>query len=198
MILNILSRSTSRIVAGDALCKNEHWLKLMNEYTSNIGKTLMILRPLPESLRPFVAWMLPCVRDLKKQMEFAKKELFVPMINGRRHLERYDPRYEKPDDYLQWMMDLADNPRDADPDFMAHNLFVVMSLAFVHTSSMLMTYMIYDLIDMPQYLEPLREEARGTFKNGWVNATQSSFISQHHMDSFMKEVQRFNPPAEGQ
>lgn len=141
--------------------------------------------------------MLPSVRSLKKQMAFAKNELFVPMINGRRHSERYDPRYEKPDDFLQWMMDLADNPRDADPEFMAHNLFVVMSLAFVHTSAMLMTYMIYDLAAMPEYLDPLREEVQKTFKDGWANATQASLISQHQMDSFMKEVQRFNPPAEG-
>lgn len=193
----MLSRSTSRIIAGDALCRNDQWLKLMADYTNNVGLTLILLRPLPKMVRPLVAWMLPSVRNLNKQMAFAKNELFIPLINGRRHSERYDPQYEKPDDYLQWMMDIADNPRDADPEFMAHNLFVIMSLAFVHTSTMLMTHMVFDLIDMPQYLEPLREEVRETFKFGWVNATQASFIHQHRMDSFMKEVQRFNPVAEG-
>lgn len=197
MMLGMLSRSTSRIIGGEALCRNEQWLKLMADYTTNVGITIILLRPLPKILRPLVARLLPSVRKLNQQMAFAKNELFIPMINGRRHSERYDPKYEKPDDYLQWMMDLADNPRDADPDFMAHNLFVIMSLAFVHTSTMLMTHMVFDLVDRPQYLEPLREEIQETFKDGWMNATQASFIAQHRMDSFMKEVQRFNPVAEG-
>lgn len=197
MLLGLLTRSTSRIICGDSICRNEQWLETVTDYTINVGTTVILLRPFPKFLRPLVAKFLPSVRKLNKQIRFVKYELFIPMINARRHAERHDPNYQKPDDFLQWMMDGADSLRDADPDFMAHNLFIIMSLAVVHTSSMLMTHMLYDLIEMPEYLEPLREEIKNTLTDGWANATQASFISQHRMDSFMKEVQRFNPTGEG-
>jgi len=197
MLLGLLTRATSRIICGDSICRNEKWLETVTNYTINVGITVVLLRPFPKFLRPLVAKFLPSVRKLNKQVHFVKQELFIPMINARRHAEKHDPSYQKPDDFLQWMMDGVDDPRDADADFMAHNLFIIMSLAVVHTSSMLMTHMLYDLIEMPEYLEPLREEIRATLANGWANATHSSFISQHHMDSFMKEVQRFNPTGEG-
>jgi cytochrome P450 len=197
MLLGLLTRATSRIICGDSICRNEKWLETVTNYTINVGITVVLLRPFPKFLRPLVAKFLPSVRKLNKQVRFVKNELFIPMINARRHAEKYSLNYEKPDDFLQWMMDGADNPRDADADFMAHNLFIIMSLAVVHTSSMLMTHMFYDLIEKPEYLEPLREEIQATLANGWASAKQSSFISQHRMDSFMKEVQRFNPTGEG-
>lgn len=196
-MLGIFARSSSRIVAGETLCRNEKWLETVKNYTIDVGITVIVLRPFPKFLRPLVARMLPSVHRLKKRMAWVKSELFVPMINYRRHAERVDPKYEKPDDYLQWIMDLADNPKDKEPSFMAHNVFIIMTLAFVHTSTMLTTHLLFDIVDMPQYLEPLREEIREILKDGWSNATQASFVSQHRMDSFMKEVQRFNPTAEG-
>ena len=197
MLLGLLTRATSRIICGDSICRNEKWLETVTNYTINVGITVVLLRPFPKFLRPLVANFLPSVRKLNKQVRFVKQELFIPMINARRHAEKHSPKNEKPDDFLQWMMDEADNLRDMDADFMAHNLFIIMSLAVVHTSSMLMSHMLYDLIEMPEYLEPLREEIQATLTNGWVNAKQSSFISQYRMDSFMKEVQRFNPTGEG-
>lgn len=197
MLLGLITRSTSRIVVGEAICRDEQWLETVTSYTVNVGVTVVLLRPVPKPLRPVVAKFLPSVRKLNRQTKFAKEELFIPMIKARYHAEANDPNYQKPDDFLQWMIDLADNPRDKDPDFMAHNLFIIMSLAVVHTSSMLMTHILYDLIKMPEYLEPLREEISQTLSNGWSNATQASFIAQHRMDSFMKEVQRFNPTGEG-
>ncbi|OJJ83192.1 cytochrome P450 [Aspergillus glaucus CBS 516.65] len=196
MLLGLLTRATTRIICGDSICRNEKWLETVTDYTINVGITVIFLRPFPKFLRPLVAKFLPSVRKLNKQVQFVKQELFIPMINARHHAKKHNPSYQKPDDFLQWMIDGADNPRDADADFMAHNLFIIMSLAVVHTSSMLMTHMLYDLIEMPEYLEPLREEIQATLANGWTNATHSSFISQHHMDSFMKEVQRFNPTGE--
>ena len=196
MMLGILSRSTSRLAAGEALSRNEKWLETVKNYTIDVGITIILLRPFPKFLRPLVARILPSVHRLNKQLAWVKNELFVPMINGRRYAEHINSKYEKPDDYLQWMMDLADNPDDKEPEFMAHNLFIIMSLAFVHTSTMLITHLLFDLVDKPQYLEPLREEIRETRKDGWSNGTQASFFSQHRMDSFMKEVQRFNPTAE--
>lgn len=133
---------------------------------------------------------------MKHQVRYVK-DLFVPMINERRAAEAADdPGYVKPDDFLQWMMDMAEDEQDHDPEQLAHHMLLLMSLAVVHTSSMALCHALYDLILRPEYLEPLREEIRRTLSDGWENATKTSFDAQRRMDSFLRESQRFGPPGE--
>jgi cytochrome P450 len=134
---------------------------------------------------------------MKGQLRFVKNDLFVPMILERRAAEQAnDPAYVKPDDFLQWMMEIAEEDEDRDPDLLAHHLLILMSLAVVHTSSMAMCQALYDLVLMPEYRAPLRDEITRTLKDGWENATLASFVAQRRMDSFLRESQRFNPPGE--
>ncbi|THC96877.1 hypothetical protein EYZ11_003647 [Aspergillus tanneri] len=190
MILSIMSRTTSRIIVGDTLCRDERWLNLVIRYTNNIGVTIFLLRPFPKFLRPLMAKFLPSVWKLPKQLAYACDEFFLPMINERRHKERTDPNYKKPDDFMQWMMDSADNEYDKKPETLTHGLMTIVALAAVHTSTMLTTHAIYDLILRPELLEPLREEIQETLKDGWENATQASFLAQRRLDSFLLTAQR--------
>ncbi|GFF25551.1 ent-kaurene oxidase [Aspergillus lentulus] len=196
MILGLVTRATSRVIVGESICRNPQWLETVTSYTVNLGVTVILLRPFPNFMRPLVAKVLPSVRKLRTQLRFVQKELFIPMILARREAEMNDPAYQKPDDFLQWMMDLAEDGFDKDPANISQMLLIVMALAVVHTSSMLMTHAIYDLMVRPEYIEPLREEVRETVKDGWDKVTQASFASQRRLDSFMRESQRFNPTGE--
>ncbi|EAW14794.1 cytochrome P450 [Aspergillus clavatus NRRL 1] len=196
MILNILTRATSRVIVGETVCRNPKWLQTVTNYTVNLGITVMLLRPFPEFLRPMIAKVLPSVKKLRTQLRYVQKELFIPMILSRRYSEKNEPAYEKPDDFLQWMMDLAEDDFDKDPANLSQNLLIVMSLAVVHTSTMLMTHTLFDLIIRPEYAQSLREEIAATLPDGWDNATQAAFASQRRLDSFMRESQRFNPTGE--
>ncbi|KAJ5919975.1 hypothetical protein N7454_009810 [Penicillium verhagenii] len=182
VFIHLITCATSRVMAGDSLSHNKQWLKTATNYSVNVGVTILLLRPFPVFLRPIVAFFLPSVRSMKRQLRFATAE--------------NDPGYEAPDDFLQWMMDMAEDEQDMDPELLAHHILLLMSLAVVHTSSMTMTHALYDLILMPEYLAPLREEVRETLKFGWENATKASFDNQRRMDSFLKESQRFGPPGE--
>ncbi|KAJ5947617.1 hypothetical protein N7466_000632 [Penicillium verhagenii] len=200
VFIHLITCATSRVMAGDSLSHNKEWLKTATNYSVNVGVTILLLRPFPVFLRPIVAFFLPSVRAMKRQLRFVK-DLFVPMINERRAAREKataenDPGYEAPDDFLQWMMDMAEDEQDMDPELLAHHMLLLMSLAVVHTSSMAMSHALYDLILMPEYLGPLREEVRETLKFGWENATKASFDNQRRMDSFLKESQRFGPPGE--
>lgn len=196
MFVHLIVRATSRVVAGEALRRNEQWLNTASSYSVNVGLTVLLLRPFPKFMRAFVAPFLPPVRQMKHQLRFVK-ELFIPMINERRAAEAADdPRYVKPDDFLQWMMDMAEDEQDLNPEMMAHHMLLLMSLAVVHTSSMAMCHALYDLILMPEYLDPLREEISRTLSSGWDNASRASLESQRRLDSFLRESQRFGPPGE--
>ncbi|KAJ5104629.1 hypothetical protein NUU61_001976 [Penicillium alfredii] len=196
MFVQLIARATSRVVAGDTLRRNEEWLNTASQYSVNVGITIFLLRPCPTFFRPLVAPFLPSVRQMKQQLRFVKS-LFIPMIRERRAAEQAaDPAYVKPDDFLQWMMDMAEEGQDQDPELLAHHMLLLMSLAVVHTSSMALCHALYDLILMPEYLDPLREEIRRTLSDGWENATQTSLVAQRRLDSFLRESQRFNPPGE--
>ncbi|KAI9933238.1 hypothetical protein MW887_007711 [Aspergillus wentii] len=196
LVLSLINRAASRVIIGEELCRNEEWLNISANYTINVGITVMMLRPIPSFLRPLVARYLPSAKKLQRQLRFVKDELFVPLINTRRNQEARNPSYKKPDDFLQWMMDLADNSRDKEPEFLAQNLLIFISLAAVHTSTMFMTHVLFDLMARPGYLEPLRNEIQTSLKSGWENGTHLEFLQMRLFDSFLKESQRFNPSSE--
>ena len=193
--MKLIARSTSRILTS-SLRRNEQWLEVASKYSVNVGITIFLLRPFPNFIRPFVAPFLPSVRQMKRQLQIAKT-LFIPIIHERRAAEAArDSQYEKPDDFLQWMMDMAEDKQDLDAETMAHHNLILMSLAVVHTSSVALCHVLYDLIYKPEHLEPIREELAQTLSEGWEHATKASFDAQKRLDSFLRESQRWGPPGE--
>ncbi|OQE02171.1 hypothetical protein PENVUL_c040G09716 [Penicillium vulpinum] len=197
MFTRLIALSTSRMMAGDVLRENEEWLSIASSYAVNVGITITLLRPVPKYLRPIVALFLPSVRKMKKQLRFAKN-LFIPMVHERRLAQQTkDPNYAKPDDFLQWMMDLSEEKNEhLTPDTLAHHMLLLVTLAITHTSTMALCHCLYDLVTRPEYIEPLREEMSRTLPDGWYNATQAALKDQSRLDSFLRESQRFAPPGE--
>lgn len=197
LFTRLIALSTSRMMAGDALRENEEWLNVASNYAVNVGITILLLRPVPKYLRPIVAPFLLTVRTMKKQLRFAK-DLFIPMIHERRLAEQVkDPNYTKPDDFLQWMMDLSEEKNEVlDPDTLAHHMLLLVTLAVTHTSTMALCHCLFDLVTRPEYIEPLREEMTRTLPDGWYKATQAALKDQARLDSFLRESQRFAPPGE--
>ncbi|KUM57011.1 hypothetical protein ACN42_g10192 [Penicillium freii] len=197
LFTRLIALSTTRMMAGDVLRENKEWLNVASNYAVNVGITILLLRPVPKYLRPIVAPFLPSVRTMKKQLRFAK-DLFIPMINERRLAEQAkDPNYTKPDDFLQWMMDLGgERNEELEPDTLAHHMLLLVTLAVTHTSTMALCHCLFDLVTRPEYIEPLREEMSRTLPDGWYNATQTALKEQSRLDSFLRESQRFAPPGE--
>lgn len=197
MSTRLIALATSRVMAGDILRRNKEWINVASSYAHNVGLTLVLLRPVPKYLRPIAAYFLPCVQQMKKQLRFTK-DLFIPLINERKKAEKAaDMAYTKPDDFLQWMMDLSeDEGENLDADALAHHMLLLVTLAVSHTSTMALCHCLYDLVIKPEYLEPLREEMRRTLPDGWYKATQASLQEQVRLDSFLRESQRFGPPGE--
>ncbi|OQD88229.1 hypothetical protein PENANT_c004G01923 [Penicillium antarcticum] len=195
LFTRLIALATSRVMAGEVLRRNEEWLNLASSYPRNVGLTVILLRPFPAWIRPLIAFFLPPVQQMKKQLRFAK-DLFVPMVNERKQAAN-DPAYTSPDDFLQWVLDLCDEKGETlDPELVAHHMLLLVTLAVVHTTSMALYHVLHDLIGMPEYLEPLREEMKRTLPDGWYKGTKAALSEQHRLDSFMRESQRFSPPGE--
>ena len=159
----------------------------------------MILRLyyIPNFLRPLLSRCFPSFWKAKKQLK-SVQDILVPIILRRTIAEQSgDVHYEKPDDFLQWMMDLAQNEDDADPANIVHRLLAIMSAPVVGTTITMLGHAIFDLISRPEYIEPLRQEIKESLPPDYPDITQGSLRELKRLDSFMKESQRVNPTFAG-
>ena len=192
VILRIVSRITARIFVGFPLCRNEEWLSLNTIIVEEIFRTVVIMRLFPSFLHPLISIFLPSRWRLQKCMQRIHA-LLIPVINKRRQRELADGElYEKSEDLIQWMMDLA-NEEEAPSNKLATR-YVYTIIGSMHTVTSAIKDTLYDICERPEYLEPLREELERVLEedNGWRKGTAAKM---QRMDSFMKEVQRLNPPS---
>jgi ent-kaurene oxidase len=101
---------------------------------------------------------------------------------------------EKPDDYLEWArtrLDKLPNPQFRSVEFQA-KLQLNLSMAAIHTTSLTLTHIIYDLAANPQYINELREEVKAVLEMTGGKLTKLGMGKMSKLDSCMKESQRLN------
>jgi ent-kaurene oxidase len=191
LVLRLVSFIAAKHFVGLPLCEDEEWLSTALTYTENAFKTIIFLRIFPDWAKDFVAFFIPFSYKVTWALRKAKR-IIVPMILERREWEKNDPSYEKPEDFLQYLMDGA-NEFDGLPDKLAHRL-LILTLAAVHTTSMAATQTLFDLCAHPEYIEPLTQEVLEVLEKhgGYEKQTLTHFKK---LDSFMRESQRLNPPS---
>lgn len=119
-------------------------------------------------------------------------DILIPIIHARRDAEKNNPDFQKPIDFLQGMIDMA-NERDGKPDKLARRA-LIMGLASIHLTTMAAAHIIYDICAAPEYFEPLREELVNALgeDGAWDKTTVNKL---RKMDSFLRESQRMSPPS---
>lgn len=158
-------------------------------YAENVSLTTMILRAFPPIVRPLIALIAPPAWKVQMNLRAAKQSL-IPLIEKRRQAEQLGSSYKKPDDFLQWMMDAA-NESEGRSDKLAHRQLLVF-LGAAHTSTMAGAHVMYDLYARAEYIEPLRAEISTLLEEegGWSPAVPNKM---RKMDSFLRESQRLSP-----
>ncbi|KAI1415436.1 cytochrome P450 [Hypoxylon sp. FL1857] len=191
-VSRLMGRVTSRLFLGVPICRNPTWLKLQLDLVKAIFETTVIMRSLPRFTHPVVGAILPSRKRLLKCMD-GLQGFLIPLIEERRAKEKIQGSlYERPNDVMQWMMELA-NEKESEPSNLA-NRFVYTILGSVQTVVEVIMNCIYELCVRPEYIEPLREEMRVSLRedNGWGKRTASKLI---RTDSFIKEISRHYPPS---
>ncbi|KAK6605238.1 cytochrome P450 [Botrytis cinerea] len=191
IITRVISRVTSRTWIGLPLCRDDEWHSTNLATTESIFITALTMRNFPTFLHPLLGILLPSRRNVQRGLKKVQAHL-VPVIQERRRLEQEDPLYVKPNDVLQWMMDLAN-----EEEWQAENLatrYVFSVIGSLYTVSAGIVDCLYDLIERPEYLAMLREEAEKVLQEdrGWKKGTPTKL---EKLDSFMKESQRVNAPS---
>lgn len=194
ILLRIVARVSARILMGPVACRNEEWLSTAIHFTENSYVIIFTLRFFPSWMHPVVARMLPAYWRVRENLATAKR-IIVPIVEERRAQEaKLGDDYQKEEDLLQWMMDVAQkNSNEGRADKLAHRQ-LMLTLAGIHTTSMSTSHAIYDLCAHPEYFDPLREELSTILREngGWRRPVIPMFKK---LDSFLKESQRMSPPA---
>ncbi|KAF7182960.1 hypothetical protein CNMCM7691_002704 [Aspergillus felis] len=185
----IVARLSSLVFMGEKICRDKEWLHVSVNYTIDAFVAARDLRQWPSITQPLVHWFLPSTRRLRKHIDVAKKivqkEIQKRELIRQGKLPEEDP--PRPDDAIDWFREVAaGRPYD-----MAVSQ-VGLSLAAIHTTSNLLTNVMYDLIAYQEYIQPLRDEIIAVVEeDGCLKKT--SLTKLKLMDSVMKETQRMNP-----
>ncbi|RAH63762.1 cytochrome P450, partial [Aspergillus aculeatinus CBS 121060] len=201
LVLKLISRATARFTVGEELYLNELWLETVPSYTSDILTTIILLRPVPQFLRALVARLLPSLRRARARARWAQTELLVPTIRSRQHKEVHDSAYQKPQDLMQRIMDTATTNFDRDPANIAQALMSTITISIVHPLTNLVTHAVYDALTQgqgQQTIDPLRTETERILSL-LEHDDEFGLIPRPYqclMDSFLREVLRWNPLSE--
>ena len=158
-------------------------------------RTVVFLRFFPEWVRPFLCLLIPSYWHGQGYIRSAKR-LLGPKIHEllRKNDEgSWSPRDNEDDsNVLSWLAETAKGG-DRDPDTLAH-VEVMLTLASVHTSTLRMVNVLYDLTASPRYFKQLQLEieAQSKSEQGWNEASYSQL---RKLDSVLRESQRMSPPS---
>jgi cytochrome P450 len=179
----IVARVSSRMFGGTELSRNQEWIDASIAFAIDGFQGAQKLKRFPEFLKPIAKYFIPEISAIRNHYRAAEKAA-IPLLNRR------EKTGETALDLLYWMSEQAKGS-ERDKKFLASILLKV-SFAAIHTSAAAPSQLIYDLCEMPQYIQPLREEIDSvTEADGQIG--KKGFLRMPKMDSIMKESQRFNP-----
>ena len=132
---SVVMRSTSRVLVGEALSRNEDYVHYSIAFTNWLGAgALVVGQYLPWMLKPFVGYLgaLPVYYYRQKALKFLLPVIRDRIANIKR--KRADPffEYEEPKDLITWIVQAAlDNPetQNVAPEFLGTRLLFFVSPA---------------------------------------------------------------------
>lgn len=173
------------------LAEDEDYLSTAISYSENGFKHNFLLRVFPDCAKPIIARLLPTSWGVDRALRKAK-QMVVPIIRERRRREQQDPCYEKPDDFLQHLIDGGKEISDDDETTVQR--LMVTYLGSGPSTIIAVAQVLFDLCAHPEYVEPLRQEALEVLRQHG-GYTKQALAGMKKMDSFMRESQRLSPPT---
>ncbi|KAI1130862.1 cytochrome P450 [Nemania abortiva] len=196
----LVARMTARVFIGNPACRDDKWLKLSIDYAIDIFTAAFVLRMFPTWTHPLIARLIPARSRVKKHLQLAQR-IFKPLMD--KHADtvikrREGQQVDEEDTLLNWMMDHGTEDENKVEKMAARQ--AILTLASIHTTSMAVTHIIFDLCAYPEWVPVLREEINSiTAELGPINSAPENGPKQwlarlEKLDSFLLESQRINPP----
>ncbi|KAH8691177.1 cytochrome P450 [Talaromyces proteolyticus] len=188
-VIQLIARLSSRVFLGDRICRNTDWLRIAINYMLDAHLAAASLRQWPKLMRPLVARFHPLCRKIRGELQEAR-EIITTVLQARQDLKatamRSGQAIPQYNDAIEWMEGCAKGCV-YDPAAAQLNL----STVALHTTSDLLTQVIYNLCGRDDLICALREEIITAIREeGWKSTT---LYKLKLMDSTIKESQRLKP-----
>ncbi|KAJ6585812.1 cytochrome P450 [Mycena capillaripes] len=182
----VIARAINRIFVGLPVCRNEEYLELVMQYTTDVALRGQVINMLPSFLQPILG---PVISSRKQSVRRGAKYL-KDVINYRiGQEEKFGPHWAgKPNDFLSWLLELLPDYEKNVSTVTARILLT--NMAALHSTTAILTHALFDLAANPQHTVPLREEAeKAVGELGW---TREAINKMPRIDSFLRESQRMH------
>lgn len=195
----LVARMSAKVFMGHPACRNKEWLELSIDFSIDMFTAAFALRMFPPWTHPIVAHLIPARYRVKKNLRLAQR-LIQPLMERHADAVRRSAgqQVDEDDTLLNWMIDHG-NEDENRVDKMSTRQ-AILTLASIHTTSMAVTNIMFDLCAHPEWFPVLREEIDIiTADLGPIGSTSESGLKQwlarlEKLDSFFVESQRVNPP----
>ncbi|KAH0838159.1 cytochrome P450 [Lanmaoa asiatica] len=201
-VMKATCRTSNRVFVGLPICKSRFMPPQRGYSAPSVGQSTefadvqskfalqIILRAslvnfFPQLMHPIIGRLLTNTpSSLKRCMA-----LLQPVVEER--LKQYNNNPENdspslPDDMITWLLQVS-KPEDRNLRSICLRI-LVLNFASLHTSAQTLTHALLNLASHPQYMEPLRDEAREVTKQyGWTKSSMAMLVK---MESFLRESQR--------
>ena len=190
----IVSKMSTRIFLGQEFCDDERWIEASRNYATKAFAAQDLLSLWPPYLRSIVHWFLPYCKQLRKDVAVCRSVIEGKLKERERIRALREKQGQAPEvvqDTLEWMKKVGKG-RSFDPT----KVQLALSLAAIHTTTDLITWLLLCLAQNPEVIQPLRDEIVSVLKaDGWK---KTSLYNLKLMDSAMKESQRLKPNVLGE
>ena len=194
---DIIGALNHRVFVGLPLCRNKHYLANMSSFAMDIVFASTILGFIPRWFQPLVGPVIAIPNNLhyRRTAKYTK-----PLITERfanRVKKQQDPsfKWEEPDDYISWHMQLAESENRQDEltvDMISRRIMPI-AFAALHTTLLTATNLLLDLVSAdPKYLAGIREEAERVYTEDGQHWTKAGLNKLHRADSSLRESMRLN------
>ncbi|KAE9985419.1 hypothetical protein EG327_004712 [Venturia inaequalis] len=198
MMLDIVSRTSNRVLVGFPLCRNEDYLRCSSTFSRNVVLSASALNLLPSLLQPLFA---PIIMAYDTHQYHKIARYTTPIIKKRTAtfkpgLDYRNPNYSKHNDYIQWALHDAfshDDLEERTPEMITKRL-AVLSFALIQSSVITITNAIFDIACSPisaDIQQSLREEIQRVMADSpgkeWE---KGSLAKMTRLDSTFRESMR--------
>lgn len=195
-MLDLIARMSSRLFLGPELCRDETWLSVTKSFAIKSFQASDSLRRYPMWMRGFAAnWLLPECKLVREQAVEAEI-LVANVIKARRerraqaktkHEETDDDDDTQEENSVDWFEEEADGRQ-----YNAGKTQLLLSAVAIQTTSDLLTEVMLQLAQRPDFVQELREEIARVLKSAGAWSKPALF-NMKLLDSAIKEAQRIRP-----
>jgi hypothetical protein len=176
------------VFVGDEIGRNQKWLDIVVNYSTEVLVATQQLNWWPSYLRPLVAQFSPSCRKLREYIQEAE-DILLPAMQ-QRSANKASEMQRGFDDAIEWFEEVGKG-KDFDPTLSQ----MLLAFGSIHTSSDLLNQVLLDLCGKNDLIQELRKEIISNMKGTEVHAI--ALDSLKLMDSVLKESQRLKPVSFG-